>query len=230
MGQDTTSHTLKSTLPKETAPHLPFIFFKADFPGRLEKLVTWVPACMHGHDSPVQNKSLPAHPGYIFISQFFAISNSFHSCIYIQIFFSSDLKLKMLQSCIGQQNKAPSSAQSRGCNFIPKIRLLPLNRAFVFYGINRNISLNCRLVFGYRQHSLLSCFSQNGFSGHIPSTQGEKPGQGWKRGERLSFLFLQSQRQCYLVPQIPFQQRQHSIHTPIEYIAGQRWLSQGAMG
>lgn len=107
---------------------------------------------MHGCYSHIQNKSLPAHPGCNFISHFPAITDSFHSCIYIQIFFPSDLKL---QSSSGLRKQGPSSAQCRGCNFIPGMGLLHLNPAFVLGAPTGTSprSLNHPLVFGYRQHS-----------------------------------------------------------------------------
>lgn len=54
--------------------------------------------CIHSWTwFPPPKQILAGHPGCSFISYFFAISNSLHSCIYPQIFSSSDLKLKMLQ-------------------------------------------------------------------------------------------------------------------------------------
>lgn len=117
-----------------------------------------------------------AHPGYIFVSHFFAFSNSCHSCIYNQIFFSSELKLKMLQSC-RLAKQGPILGTIHGCNFILMIRLLHLNSAFVFYDSNRNISESC-LAFSYRQHSLLSGFLQNSISEHIPSALGRNAWTG----------------------------------------------------
>lgn len=115
--------------------------------------------CTHGCYSHVQNKSLPAHPSYNFISHFPAITDSFHSCIYIQIFFPSDLKLR---SSSGLGKQGPSSAQRRGCNFIPGMGLLHLNPAFVLGAPTGTSprSLNHPLVFGYRQHSAPSSSSQ----------------------------------------------------------------------
>lgn len=161
---------------------------------------------MHGPDSPMQNKSLPAQPGYIFISHFVAISNSFHSCIYIQIFFPSDLKLKTLQSCSRWAKQGRILSTMHGLQFHPQDSAAPLELCFcVLWHEQKHLTELPPCIWLQTALSIIRLFAKRRLWTY-PQCTGKKNLDKTGRGSTAFFLFLQSRSLCYLVPKLPLLQ------------------------